>query len=178
MTTPPPLAIKNSGLATASLVLGILSIVLMIICIGPLFAIPAVICGHIALSKIKRSGGTLGGSGTAIAGLVTGYISLALIPFLAAIAIPNFVRARDTAQKNACINNLRVIDTAKQQWALENGKSGEDVPTAQDLDKFIPGGYAHLHCPRDGEYVIGKVNEPPTCSIPGHDLASPRLYRH
>jgi len=170
MTTPPPLALKNSGLATTSLVLGILSLVLMVICIGPLLGIPAVIFGHLALSQIKRAGGMLGGRGLAIAGLVTGYASLALIPFFAAIAIPNFTRARDTAQKNVCINNLRIIDNAKQQWALEKGKSGDDVPTAQDLEQFIPGGFAHLHCPRDGEYVIGKVIERPTCSIPGHEL--------
>ena len=146
MTTPPPLTVKNSGLATASLVLGILGLVLMIICIGPLLGIPAVIFGHIALAKINRSGGMLGGRGLAIAGLVTGYVSLAMIPLLAAMAIPNFVKARDTAQKNACINNLRIINGAKQQWALENNKSAEDVPTAQDLDRLIQGGYAKLHC--------------------------------
>lgn len=168
---PPPLpTARNSTLAIWSLVLGILGLMLTVICIGPLFAIPAVICGHIALVKIKRSGGMLDGSGLAIAGLVTGYICLALIPLFAAIAIPNFVKARDTAQKNTCINNLRRIDTAKQQWALENHKSSEDVPTAQDLDKLIPGGFAHVHCPKDGEYVIGKVGEAPACSIPGHKL--------
>ena len=176
MSTPPPLAIKNSGLATTSLVLGILSLVLTVICIGPLLAVPAVICGHIALSQIKRAGGMLGGRGLATAGLVTGYISLALIPVLAGIAVPNFVKARDTAQKNACVNNLRLIDAAKQQWALEYSKSADDVPTAQDLDRFIPGGYAHLHCPRDGEYVIGKVNDAPTCSIPGHELVFNHSY--
>jgi competence protein ComGC len=159
------------------LVLGILSLVLAIICIGPLLAIPAVIFGHIALSKINRSGGMLGGRGLAIGGLVTGYISLALIPVLVAMAIPNVIKARDTAQKNACINNLRVIDTAKQQWALDNSKSADDVPTAQDLDKYIPGGYAHLHCKRDGEYVIGKVSEAPTCSIPGHELGDAQTDR-
>jgi len=155
-------------------VLGILSLVLMIVCLGPLLGIAAVICGHMALVKIKRSNGMLTGSGAAIGGLVTGYLSLALIPLLAAIAIPNFIKARDTAQKNACINNLRVIDNAKQQWALENHKSADDVPTAADLDRYIPGGYAHLHCPRGGEYVIGKDSEDPTCSIPGHDLSSRR----
>jgi hypothetical protein len=142
-----------------------------------LLGILAVIFGHIALSKIKRSGGMLGGRGLAIGGLVTGYISLALIPFLAAIAIPNFVKARDTAQKNACINNLRIIDTAKQQWALENSKTADAVPTPHDLDKYIPGGFAHLHCQRDGEYVIGKVSEEPTCSIPGHALPDDQPHK-
>ncbi len=174
MDSPIAPPTKNSGLAIWSLVLGILGLVFLIFCIGPLFAIPAVICGHIAYSRIKRSGGALAGDGLALAGLITGYITIALgivvIPFLAAIAIPNFVKARDTAQKNQCINNLRIIDGAKQQWALEHGKSAEDTPTAADLDPYIPGGFAHLHCPREGEYTIGQVNEAPTCSIPSHVL--------
>lgn len=168
--TPPPLASKNSGLATASLVLGILSLALVIVCVGPVLGIPAVIFGHIALSQIKRSGGALCGSGLAIAGLVTGYLSLALIPLLVVLAIPNFVKARDTAQKNVCIHNLRLIDHAKQQWAMENNKQADAVPTPEDLDRYIPGGYAHLHCPRGGEYVIGQCLDAPTCSIPGHQL--------
>jgi prepilin-type N-terminal cleavage/methylation domain-containing protein len=51
--------------------------------------------------------------------LVEIMIVVAIIGLLAAIAIPNFVRARTTSQMNACINNLRLIDAAKQQWALE-----------------------------------------------------------
>ena len=52
--------------------------------------------------------------------LVEIMIVVAIIGLLAAIAIPNFVKARETAQQNACINNLRQISAAKQQWALEN----------------------------------------------------------
>ena len=60
--------------------------------------------------------------------LVEIMIVVAIIGLLAAIAIPNFVRARETAQANACINNLRQIDGAKDQAALENGLSdGGDV---------------------------------------------------
>jgi prepilin-type N-terminal cleavage/methylation domain-containing protein len=55
--------------------------------------------------------------------LVEIMIVVAIIGLLAAIAIPNFVKARQTAQKNACIRNLREIDGAKEQWALENKKS-------------------------------------------------------
>ena len=55
-------------------------------------------------------------------------IVVAIIGLLAAIAIPNFVQARKTSQTNACLNNLRQIDGAKQQWALENGKHSADVP--------------------------------------------------
>ena len=50
-------------------------------------------------------------------------IVVAIIGLLAAIAIPNFVKARTTSQMNACINNLRLIDSSKQQWALEQRKT-------------------------------------------------------
>jgi hypothetical protein len=128
MNEAPPVPIipaepKNCSLAVWSLVLGILAIVLSVVCIGPLFGIPAVICGHMAYSRIKRSAGALAGGGLALGGLISGYVSLALIPIIgmmAAIAIPNFVKARSTAQKYACISNLLQIDGAKQQWAVEN----------------------------------------------------------
>ena len=58
--------------------------------------------------------------------LVEIMIVVAIIGLLAAIAIPNFVKARSTSQMNACINNLRQIDGAKQQWALEKGKTATD----------------------------------------------------
>ncbi len=69
--------------------------------------------------------------------------NLALLPaiavpgMLAAIAIPNFVKARATAQQNACINNLRQLDAVKQQWALEKNKTATDVPTQEDLMPFL-----------------------------------------
>lgn len=178
-TIPPPAGSapqpKNSGLAIASLVLGIIGLVLLLICIGPLFAIPAVICGHMAYSRINRSGGALVGQGMALAGLITGYLSIALslflIPMMLAIAIPNFVKARDTAMQNACINNLRMLDAAKQQWALENNKKGDDVPTAADLKPFLKNGIFPI-CPSGGTYTIGAVSNAPTCSIPGHKILS------
>jgi len=102
-----------------------------------------------------------------------GYASTALLApvaavgMLSAIAIPNFAKARAASQQNACINNLRQLDSAKQQWALEQGKKTTDVPTKADL-------LAYLHqwpvCPQGGTYTIGAVNEPPTCSIPTHVL--------
>jgi len=171
---PPIVEVKNSRLAIWSLVLGILGLLFLMVCIGPLFAIPGVICGHLAYGRIKRSGGALDGSGLALAGLITGYVCIALavfvIPLLAAIAIPNFIQARDTAQRNTCINNLRLIDGAKQKWAVENHKAAEDTPTEAELEKYLPGGYNSLHCPAQGTYEIHKVGEPPTCSVPRHEL--------
>lgn len=167
---PPP---KNSALAVGSLVLGIIGLMLLLVCIGPLFAIPAVICGHMAYSRIKRSGGALAGQGMALAGLITGYLSIGLsillVPMMLAIAIPNFVKARDTSMQNVCINNLRQIDAAKQQWALENGKKADDIPTAEDLKPYFKNGVFPT-CPSGGTYTIGADSNAPTCSIPGHKL--------
>lgn len=160
---------KTSALAIWSLVLGILSLT----CFSIFSAIPGVICGHKALSKIKRSSGVLTGNGLAIGGLVTGYLGIAwaiiFIPMMMAIAIPNFVKARDTSMQNACINNLRMIDSAKQQWALENGKKGDDVPAEKDLLPYFRD-HQMPHCIAGGIYIIGAVTNPPTCSIPGHAL--------
>ena len=62
--------------------------------------------------------------------LVEIMIVVAIIGLLAAIAIPNFVRARATAQTNACIGNLRIIDAAMNQYALEAGKkTGDSIPS-------------------------------------------------
>jgi len=80
--------------------------------------------------------------------------------------------AQAIAERNICINQLRQIDAAKQQWALENNKTADAVPTAQDIAPYmkldangnIPG------CPSGGTYTIGAVGVLPACSIPGHLL--------
>src|SRR5580693_5099945 len=64
-------------------------------------------------------------------------IVVAIIGLLAAIAIPNFVHARTTSQQNACINNLRQIDGAKQEWALENKASGTATPGSLALQPYM-----------------------------------------
>ena len=70
--------------------------------------------------------------------LVEIMIVVAIIGLLAAIAIPNFVKARATSQANACINNLRQIDGAAQQWALEKGKTtGAAISYPSDLTPYI-----------------------------------------
>jgi hypothetical protein len=83
---------------------------------------------------------------------------------MAAIVVPNFIRARNTSAQNACINNLRQIDGAKQQWALEQRKLDTDVPTATDIAPYIKGNHVPT-CPNGGVYTVGAVNTDPTCSI-------------
>jgi regulator of replication initiation timing len=75
----------------------------------------------------------------------------------------------DAEAQRACINNLRQIYAAKQEWALENNKAADAIPTAQDLLPYFKDGTFPV-CPSGGTYTIGAVGEVPTCSIPGHVL--------
>jgi prepilin-type N-terminal cleavage/methylation domain-containing protein len=104
--------------------------------------------------------------------LVEIMIVVAIIGLLAAIAIPNFVRARNTAQKNSCINNLRQIDASKQQWALENKMNDTSVPLSTDVQNYLKDNL-YPHCPASGTYTINAVNTDPLCSVAGHTLPTP-----
>jgi prepilin-type N-terminal cleavage/methylation domain-containing protein len=107
--------------------------------------------------------------------LVEIMIVVAIIGLLAAIAIPNFVRARTTSQMNACINNLRLIDSAKQQWALEQRQGAVVTPAGSDLQPYLGHGSAGElpACPADPANTwtssysagVGNINAKPTCSI-------------
>ena len=101
--------------------------------------------------------------------LVEIMIVVAIIGLLAAIAIPNFVRARNTAQKNTCINNLRQIDGAKQQYALENRKTDTYTCTTGDVQNYLKNNNFPT-CPSSGAYTIGAVNTDPLCNQSGHVL--------
>jgi hypothetical protein len=87
--------------------------------------------------------------------------------------IPPSVAPRVTSQGSACINNLRLIDGAKQQWALDNQKSSNAIPTWNDLVSYLGRGpnAALPTCPNGGVYTISSLSKPPTCSIPEHVLA-------
>ena len=100
--------------------------------------------------------------------LVEIMIVVAIIGLLAAIAIPNFVKARDTSQMNACINNLRQIDAAANQFALEKGKkTGDAITYPDDLTPYIKlnSGTSIPSCPAQGTYAIGNVGNTPTCTL-------------
>ena len=103
--------------------------------------------------------------------LVEIMIVVAIIGLLAAIAIPNFVRARTTSQMNACINNLRQIDGAVQQWALEN-KQSAGASVATDGSTIIPYLKASPKCPSSAgaagfaaNYTVTTVSNSPTCFV-------------
>jgi len=109
--------------------------------------------------------------------LVEIMIVVAIIGLLAAIAIPNFVKARATSQANACINNLRQIDAAANQFALEKGKkTGDSITLTTDLTPYIKLNSANSipPCPASGTYVLSIIGTNPTCSLstltPAHAL--------
>jgi prepilin-type N-terminal cleavage/methylation domain-containing protein len=97
--------------------------------------------------------------------LVEIMIVVAIIGLLATIAIPNFAKARTSAQKTACINNLQRIDGSIQQWALDLKKDAGDPVSYNDIKSYMKN---EVICPSGGtsfedSYTISAVDTPPTC---------------
>jgi len=111
---------QTSGKAIASLICGLLFFV-------PLAFVAAIVFGHLGLSEIRRSAGRLKGEGMAIAGLVLGYMWVVGIPIfliLAAIAIPNFLRARVAANEASAMASVRTLVTAEVTYADRHRDTG------------------------------------------------------
>ena len=102
------------------------------------------------MKRNKRTGFTL----------VEIMIVVLIIGILLAIAVPNFIKARQNSRLQTIIGNLKQIETAKEQWAMENGKTSTDVPVSGDLSptymKSWPSG------PVTGTYLANAVNADPT----------------
>jgi len=97
-------------------------------------------------------------------------IVVAIIGVLAAVAIPNLIKARKSSAKQACIANLKAMEGAKAVWALESKKGDADVPSDGDIygpDKTIS---RKPECPGGGTYDLKAVSERPTCTTPDHVL--------
>ncbi len=129
--TPPP----TSGKAIGSLVCGLL-----------LFFFPAsvvaIILGHLSLSEINKSAGRIGGKGLAIAGLVLGYAGIAFIPMvliIAAIAIPNLMRARMAANEASAVANIKTLGIVEISYSANHPTTGFTCALS-DLghDQLIP----------------------------------------
>jgi len=135
---------KTDDMAILSLILGVLSMVIFSIFTG----IPAVILGHKARGRIKRSMGALTGDGIALAGLIMGYLSFLAIPFIlitAAIAIPNLLSARVAANEAAAIGSVRTITVAQVSYATNHQEEGftcslADLGNAGLLDSTLASG--------------------------------------
>ncbi|MGO9587159.1 MAG: competence type IV pilus major pilin ComGC [Limisphaerales bacterium] len=109
--------------------------------------------------------------GSAAFTLVEIMIVVAIIGLLAAIAIPNLVKARSTSQANACINNMHQIDGAVTEWALEKGKkTGDPAPSlTSDLTPYLRlnSSSSIPSCPAGGSYIMNTVGAIPqiTCTL-------------
>jgi prepilin-type N-terminal cleavage/methylation domain-containing protein len=106
--------------------------------------------------------------------LVEIMIVVAIIGLLAAIAIPNLIKSRITTQTNFCIDNLRMLDASKQQWALEHGAIATATPQSTDIQPYLGRGNGELPiCPIDPNsppafatsYQLLDCQSKPTCLI-------------
>jgi hypothetical protein len=94
-------------------------------------------------------------------------VTIGVVGLMVAV-VPSLIRAR-TGSPNPCLNNLRQIEGAKQQWALENRKATNEVATWPDVDTYMR---SRPVCPKGGTYLLGRIADPVRCSIggPSHTL--------
>lgn len=131
------IAPETSGKAIASLIFGFFFFVFPA-------AIVAIILGHLSLSEIRKSAGRLKGDGLAIGGLVLGYMGIVAIPFvliIAAIAIPNLLRARIAANESSAVATVRTLNTAEVSYSAAHENIGftcslEDLRKDNLIDTF------------------------------------------
>ena len=141
---------KSSGLAIASLVLGILSVA----CFGLLAGIPAIILGHIAHNRARKQPDQYGGSGLAIAGFVAGYASLVVTLVMLSLLLPALSSTKSKAQQINCVNNLKQVGTAFRLWSGDyNDRFPFNVPAkeggtlescSRDADGFDANSWRHF----------------------------------
>ena len=144
--TPAPS--KTSGLAIASLVLGILGLTCLLPILGPILAL---VFGIVALNQIGKSKGNLTGQGKAIAGLILGGVGLVMIPIMAAMLLPAVAQAREKARRAVCMSNEKQIAIAYILYTEQHGR--KQPRDFDDLKNLIPGDNV-LHCPSSADQSI------------------------
>jgi hypothetical protein len=90
-----------------------------------------------------------------------------------AVILPTFIQGRNRSSANSCINNLRQLDGAMQQWALETGKGTDDVATWEDVRRYVK---QLPVCPDGGTYKLLRLSEPPRCSLGGASHSLPAYH--
>lgn len=170
---------ETPGSAVASLVLGILGMIL----IGPLGAIPAIICGHLARTKIKQKPHTYTGDGLAVAGLVLGYVSLVIFAVVvmvyASLMVPNLTKGTDSGDPSAASRTaIAVVSTAIDLYETDTGKLPNNLdsllvksselnwngPYLRESESLLDGWGTPLDYKPDG-YMYTVVSAGPDCII-------------
>jgi prepilin-type N-terminal cleavage/methylation domain-containing protein len=96
-----------------------------------------------------------------------------IVAVILSIAIPNFVRSRESSHKQICVANLKQIDAAKEQWAMDNRVAVGTTITG-DLPGLTPNYIKDpLECPSGGIYTLGLTGDYPTCSMGGTHVITP-----
>lgn len=165
---------RTARLAVWSLVLAIAGLVL----IGPLGGIPAVICGHIAVRRIKRSSGTLRGRGLAIAGLVVGYTAFVVNPIVL-LSPPFFcVCGGPSAERILGANNLKQIGVAARMYAADNGGVFPSDLRSCARPPYLSAGQRYLFISPITGHEPGELSEVDQWSdyvlVPGRKESDPR----
>jgi len=122
-------------------------------------------CGNAVDVPAKKSG--LPWLIGCLVALVVLPVIIGIVGLLAAIAVPSFIKARQTSQVNACINNMRMIDSAKEQAAMEQRSDGGAVLPNAQISPYLKGGLESTMCPAGGDYTVNPVGTEPECSIHG-----------
>jgi prepilin-type N-terminal cleavage/methylation domain-containing protein len=105
--------------------------------------------------------------------LVEIMIVVLIIGILMAIAVPNFIRARESSRRNSCIANLKQMDSAKEQWAMDNkAATGAAVNMSDIAGTYMKGAATGPVCPAGGTYTVAVVGTNPSCS----KSAAPELH--
>jgi hypothetical protein len=93
-----------------------------------------------------------------------GFVGVIAVMVFLALFGPGAVKPSAQSKVNACLANMRQLQTAKVEWAKDHGKKPMDVPT--DAELFGSGLYlrAKPYCPEDGTYELGPVSMKPTCT--------------
>jgi prepilin-type processing-associated H-X9-DG protein len=136
---------KTSGLAIASLVLGVLGMFTF-----GLTAIVGLVLGIIALIQISRNQTRLSGLGLAIAGTCVSGFMVLMLPVMAAMLLPALARAKQRAQSINCMNNIKQINLALVMYATDHKDTLPPTNQWCDLIKpYIGGSSTMMHCPAE-----------------------------
>ena len=102
--------------------------------------------------------------------LVEIMIVVLIIGIIVSIAVPNFIQARHSARQSSCINNMKEIESAKEQWAMDQKKSNGDIADFTDLVGATLYLKSTPSCPSAGNYTVNPIGSVPQCDVSGHLL--------